>query len=161
MFSVGVSDLFGIWGSGPSDVWAVGSTRIVRWNGTSWALGAPSTVVTNRLNHVWGTGPADVLAVGGNGTILRWNGVAWSSQTSPTPAALSGVWGISSDVWVVGGGLPPFGSGPATILRRQWVLEVVENVDHFVRFGRHLRSIPIANDRQNRALVERQRSERD
>src|SRR6476659_1535743 len=54
--------LFGIWGSGPDDVWAVGGSfskgTIVHWDGSSW-----STVPcppSGLLSGVWGSGPNDV-----------------------------------------------------------------------------------------------------
>ena len=28
--------LYGVWGSGPKDVWAVGARIIVHWNGVDW-----------------------------------------------------------------------------------------------------------------------------
>jgi hypothetical protein len=51
---------------------------------------------------VWGSSGGDVFAVGG--TILHWNGSAWSAVTSGTSTYLYGVWGSSgSDVFTVGG----------------------------------------------------------
>lgn len=58
---------------------------------------------TNDLNDIWGSGPSDVWAVGAAGTILHWDGSAWSMSSSGGTSALTGVWGSSStDVWVVG-----------------------------------------------------------
>src|SRR5262249_34224771 len=46
-----------------------------------------------------------VWAVGAAGTILHWNGAAWSPSASGTTAALEDVWGsASTDVWAVGNG---------------------------------------------------------
>ncbi len=64
-------DLFGVWGSGPSDVWAVGwGGTILRWDGRAWAR--VSSGATVDLLGVWGSGPSDVWAVGEGGTILRY-----------------------------------------------------------------------------------------
>ena len=58
---------------------------------------------TYHLYGVWGSSGSDVFAVGGNGTILHYNGSAWSSMTSGTTNNLLGVWGSSgSDVFAVG-----------------------------------------------------------
>jgi hypothetical protein len=62
--------LFGVWGSGWGDVYAVGyQGQIVRCIGSTWSAlgGQPST----DLFHVWGSSPADVYAVGENGVILH------------------------------------------------------------------------------------------
>jgi hypothetical protein len=43
--------------------------------------------------------------VGGGGTILHWDGNAWTSVSSGTTSSLISVWGSwASDVWAVGGG---------------------------------------------------------
>ena len=42
-------------------------------------------------------------AVGEGGTILYYDGVTWTSQTSGTTEDLLGLWGTSaSDIWAVG-----------------------------------------------------------
>jgi len=57
------------------------------------------------LQGVWGTGPTDVFAVGAGGTILHWDGAAWTPMSSPTSKSLGAVWGSStSDVFAVGAG---------------------------------------------------------
>jgi hypothetical protein len=59
----------------------------------------------NWLNGVWGSGAGDVWTVGRFGTILHWDGSAWTSIPSGTPATLYGVWGSGAgDVWAVGYG---------------------------------------------------------
>src|SRR5262249_9098653 len=55
----------------------------------------------------WGSGKDDVWAVGqvgpsGPGTIVHWNGTAWSVAATPN-AGVSGVWGSAPNaVWAVG-----------------------------------------------------------
>ncbi|MEW6141578.1 MAG: C1 family peptidase [Chloroflexota bacterium] len=57
----------------------------------------------NPLRGVWGSSSSDVFAVGDGGTILHYNGNAWSTMTSGTTGYLNGVWGSSaSDVFAVG-----------------------------------------------------------
>jgi uncharacterized protein YjdB len=61
----------GVWGSGPSNVYAVGDQgSIRRWNGGSWSTATARADASN-LNGVWGASAADVFAVGAGGTILR------------------------------------------------------------------------------------------
>ncbi len=56
------------------------------------------------LNWVFGFGPEDVFVVGNAGTILHYDGQAWTLQPAPTDEALWGVWGAApNDVWAVGG----------------------------------------------------------
>ena len=61
---------------------------------------------------MWGSTSNDVWTVGDGGTILHWDGTAWSAFVGGTTKSLSGVWGsASNDVWTVGAG--------GTILHRQ------------------------------------------
>jgi hypothetical protein len=46
-----------------------------------------------------------VWAAGDGGTVLHWNGSAWSSVASGMTGAFNGIWGTSAgDVWAVGVG---------------------------------------------------------
>lgn len=105
----------GIWGSGPDDVWMVGSkSNNVPFGVHSNGAAAPGAVPAWKeldtqslagLNAVWGSGPNDVWAVGDNGTIRHAGAGAavWTIIESPTAANLRGIWGSGpNDVWVVG-----------------------------------------------------------
>jgi hypothetical protein len=55
------------------------------------------------LRGVWGSSANDIWAVGEGGTIVHFNGGAWSLVASPITEHLSAIWGTSADdVWVVG-----------------------------------------------------------
>ncbi len=59
------------------------------------------------LRSVWGYSPSDIYAVGGNGplsgTLIHYNGTAWSPVNTGNYTTLYGVWGTSpSDVYAVG-----------------------------------------------------------
>ena len=97
-----IHKLGGVWGSGASDVFAVGhGGTILHYDGSSWSSQTSGTV--NNLYSVWGSSASDVFAVGALGTILHYNGSSWSSQTSGTTKNLYGVWGDgSNDVFAVG-----------------------------------------------------------
>jgi len=64
---------------------------------------------TAPLNSVWGSSATDVFAVGpgdtsGTGTIVHYNGSAWSPMYCNTTQPLNSVWGSSpTDVFAVGG----------------------------------------------------------
>jgi len=72
----------------------------------AWCWSAPPSRggIGADLHGVWGSGPNDVWAVG-DGTILHWNGDAWSRVLGDDAAAFGGVWGTGpADVWAVGSG---------------------------------------------------------
>ena len=96
------TNLYGVWGSSGSDVFAVGNSgTILHYDGTSWSAMASGTTI--QLNGVWGCSETDVFAVGANGTILHYDGSTWSAMASGTTQALYGVWGSSgTDVFAVG-----------------------------------------------------------
>jgi len=107
-------DLFGVWGSSASDVFAVGQGgTILHYDGSSWSVQVSGT--TAELSGVWGSSPTDVFAVGRPATILHFDGSRWSAQSGAVPQSfLRGVWGTSAaDVFVVGSII----SGTATVLR--------------------------------------------
>ena len=57
----------------------------------------------NPLYAIWGSSSSDVFAVGAEGTILHYNGKAWSNMTLNAACSLWSVWGSSSsDVFAVG-----------------------------------------------------------
>ncbi|MHB8788329.1 MAG: hypothetical protein ACYDBT_00465 [Desulfobulbaceae bacterium] len=88
----GIAD---IWGTSASDIWAVGDT-IYHFDGSSpWTFGR-----YGGLNAVSGSSTTNVLAAGDSGTILRYQGTAWSSMTSVPNFAVHDLWkdGTSSPV---------------------------------------------------------------
>jgi hypothetical protein len=104
--------LYGVWGSGPSDVWAVGGDplgagpvpAILHWDGDAWAsVPPPAAAVGRMLYKVWGSAADDVWAVGDQGVLLHWDGLAWTSVPSGTSSTLLTVNG-PSPVTAVGGG---------------------------------------------------------
>ena len=90
--------LTGVWGSGPTDVYAVGGATVTHWNGSVWsqtdrAIGGYEV----GAQAVWGSGPSDLFVAGGSGgrpAIFHWNGSQW---TADSPAALTSfpnrIWG--------------------------------------------------------------------
>lgn len=56
------------------------------------------------LHDLWSSGPDDVWLVGGDGTLLWWDGEAWSLRRSGSGQDLHAIWGTApDDVWIVGG----------------------------------------------------------
>jgi hypothetical protein len=107
-----------VYGFGADDVWAVGPAgRILRYDGHAWsgerfdgdsvyaeALGIWENPPRNHyLWGVWGPARNDVFVAGDSGTVLHWNGAAWSKMSTGTREGLRRVWGTSgSNVYVSG-----------------------------------------------------------
>jgi hypothetical protein len=102
MSSPTTEELYGVWGSSGSNVFAVGTGgTILRFDGTSWITMNSGT--TTWLADVWGAAANDVYAVGAAGTILHYNGSTWSPMTSGVTGLLYRVWGSGpNDVFAVG-----------------------------------------------------------
>ena len=61
-----------------------------------------SSDTSNLLTGFWGSSSSNVFAVGEGGTILHYDGRAWSAMSSRTRGYIGGVWGsFSSDVFAV------------------------------------------------------------
>lgn len=107
--TVSTDTIYGIWSSGPSDIWTAGANgTIYRHDGTRWSS-VPSTV-TSTFWGLGGSGPRDVWAVGLNGTVVHWDGTRFSKVTSGTSQHLVSVASVGAgEAWITGWG--------ATLLR--------------------------------------------
>ncbi len=120
--------LVGAAATSPDNAWAVGgsnwfdpdATVIYHWNGSDWARQpSPNPPSGGYFNGVAATSASDAWAVGqtgpgpGEGTspsdrtlIEHWNGTAWTTMPSPTPAPAGGLTRVAvvspSDAWAVG-----------------------------------------------------------
>ena len=63
--------LYGVWGSGPDDVFAVGGGgTVLHYDGQRWTpMRSDSSAI---LYAVWGPSARETFVVGSNGTIVRW-----------------------------------------------------------------------------------------
>ena len=108
-------NLWDVWGSSATDVWAVGlNGTIVHYDGARWTRSLDS--VSYSFRGVWGSGPTDVWAVGHRGllsgarVIFHYDGKGWArdasvADTAPWPPLID-VWGTAaSNVWAVGYGV--------------------------------------------------------
>lgn len=102
--------LYGLWGSAPNDLWAVGEIfdistpsrhrgLVLHWDGARWNH-APVPAGPG-LRAVWGAGANDVWAVGG--VVLHWDGLAWARVEGVAgTSTLNGIWGTSAaNVWIM------------------------------------------------------------
>ena len=109
------ADLNGMFGLDSNNIWAVGETLhgqigealIAHYDGSTW-----KTVHVDYENPylmgVWASAPDDVFAVGDRGTILHYDGNAWTKMDSLTDKQLRDVWGFAhNDVYACGAMPPP------------------------------------------------------
>ena len=104
-------DLYGVWGSTDSDVWAVGLggsiLHLTTPNGPWTTVASPTT---NTLYGIWGAAADDIYAVGDSGTVLHYDGKQWllasvGRQEDEPATNLTAVWGSGTDdVTIVGAG---------------------------------------------------------
>ncbi|MCR4317565.1 MAG: fibronectin type III domain-containing protein [Planctomycetes bacterium] len=92
-------DLYGVWGSSATNVYSVGApagttsapTMLNSSNsGTTWtSIGAqlPSAVAGAYLIGIGGSSASEILAVGTGGTVVSYNGTAWSDLTASSTTA--------------------------------------------------------------------------
>jgi hypothetical protein len=94
--------LAGVFGSSPTDMWAVGAAGTI-WHYDGHAVVAVPAGTAADLTDVWGTGPSDVWAVGTAGTVLHFDGSAFAPVASGTTVDLRAVFTARpNDVWIGG-----------------------------------------------------------
>lgn len=109
--------VYEIWGSGPNDIWAVGTLgNIEHSTGDGTWTQVPRFTERNcrYLDGVWGSGPNDVYVGGMSSSqfgdvgpcVLHWNGSVWTDRTPPFPIGqVHAIWGTGpNDVWAVASG---------------------------------------------------------
>ena len=120
--------LLAVSASSATDAWAVGRTQVnkssfeglaLRWNGTAWSVSPGFSAALSDIGGASAEGvadisPTDAYAIGdsaatASGSLVQWNGTAWSAVTLPLPANATSnttLGAISAhgpdDVWIVG-----------------------------------------------------------
>jgi hypothetical protein len=96
--------LFGIWGSGPNDVWAVGRYgTVLHWDGASWSA-VPSNT-TAELVGVWGNGTGELWAAIGldRGMMHKGTDGVWTRVQFSSFDYMNGISGVDqSTLWLWG-----------------------------------------------------------
>ncbi len=57
----------------------------------------PESVRTKNLNGLWGNAADNIYFVGDDGTIIHWDGTAFSTMTSDSTQDLNAIWGLPKD----------------------------------------------------------------
>jgi hypothetical protein len=88
-----------------NDVWSVGPDgTILNWNGAAWSFSPTGSMpLTQTITAMWPNTSTDAWAVSGN-AVLHWDGTSWTQQTTLGTVPLTGIWGSSAGIWVVGQG---------------------------------------------------------
>lgn len=102
---VDAPELMGVWGTGPSDVTAVGASgEVVHFDGTGWHMRWRSPRTEFRLRASWFAAADDIYAVDRAGGVRHFDGHGWTPMDNGGRGALVGIGGRSSqDLFAVGG----------------------------------------------------------
>ncbi|MFB6371914.1 MAG: hypothetical protein ABEN55_02080 [Bradymonadaceae bacterium] len=90
-------------GSGPNNVWVVGSGfTVYRYDGSQWTETEGAVDSSDWLTEVEVNGPKDVWAAGSGGKPWHWNGTKWKRHTDIDNGHwIDGMWsGGSGNVWL-------------------------------------------------------------
>lgn len=101
--TIPVSDkiLRAIWGTDPTNVWAVGDEgTVLKWDGMKWTV-VPTNVIFS-LRAIWGRSATDFYIAGTGGAILHWNGTSFMQEDSGTNAALVNIFGVGNTLYATG-----------------------------------------------------------
>jgi len=101
-------DLWGVWGTSTTDVWAVGGDATVLHDTGNGFEPVPLPDMERPgvriFFKVWGSSANDVYIVGQGGAVLRWNGSALEELDVGVSEDLIGIWGTGPDRIVTVGG---------------------------------------------------------
>ena len=99
-----IGDLASVWGSSPTDMWAVGQGGgVLRFDGTT--VSSVHGPLTADLTDISGSGPDDVWIVGKGGTAMRFDGTALTAVPTGVSSDLLAVFATApDDAWLGGDG---------------------------------------------------------
>ncbi len=118
-----------VWGSGPNDVWGVGTNRtIVHYDGKVWEKAAPFADEASpfTMRSVWLGGPGDVWVTAGPQIYhsTGWNGPAgteWKTATETGGSSFTAVRGMGGTVLIARQVLNDFwGASPSVVACSGW-----------------------------------------
>lgn len=94
--------LWGIYSSGPSDIWVVGDNgAVLHYDGMTWTT---VSFTTERLLSIWGAGASDIWIGGYNGKAFHYDGTTWTAVSLPGTGQLLGLTGTGPrDLWATNG----------------------------------------------------------
>lgn len=102
-------DLYAIWGSGPDDIWAVGTpdkhseATLLHYDGKVWQFVPALGTETRLFRAIWGWHKGSILFVGTQGMVYHYNGSEFSELPSGSITTFHDVCGFGKDALLVGG----------------------------------------------------------
>lgn len=100
---------FGLYASGPNDIWVGGNCRgFIHFNGVNWEdMGCNGTrqgQVSEVISGSWGTGPSQIWVAANFGEVLKYiSNYQWQTIATGTANNLADVWGTSANnIYAVG-----------------------------------------------------------
>jgi cysteine-rich repeat protein len=94
--------LYGVWGTGPNAVFAVGARRVLRYDGNKWSVMSISPAMATRdLRFISGTSTSDIWVAAFDG-VFHYNGSQWEPRTPTTMSVDVLVMTSTNDGWLVG-----------------------------------------------------------
>jgi len=112
---IGLGQVSAIWGTSPSDVWAIGiyndagsnaqKSYARHWNGSAWEPSMPFSS-DGFVYALWGNATDNYWAFTNGGGAYHWNGSSWGNVTTvDSGQVIIQAWGTSStNVWAIAGG---------------------------------------------------------
>jgi hypothetical protein len=96
-----------VWGSGPADIWAVGSDVARHWDGKAWVR-MNFSGMKGKVASIGGSGPEDIWlsfedTEAGTASLVHWDGKKWARALVREKASPGGIWASGPrDAWAVG-----------------------------------------------------------
>ena len=93
---------YGVWASGPTDVYVSSLGTVLHYNGTQWTNAYVSDA--DSMDGIWGGGPqpATVYSISTNGTLATLSSGTWTTQNIGT--AVFALWGPNTTSFYTGAG---------------------------------------------------------
>jgi len=105
--STGLTEALGVSASSSSNVWAVDTTFIYRFDGAHWTQTPDPLVATGAsavpLRAIWTSGPSDTWVTGDDNLLRHWDGEQWLLLYlgDEKGVFLGKLWGTPSGLWVL------------------------------------------------------------
>jgi hypothetical protein len=95
---------FSMFAFSESDYWLTHSGTIIHGGGNpSLTYSFGFSTINGPLHSSWGTSSSDMYSVGDGGTILHFDGTAWTKMVTGTTKNLYSIWGTSGqNIWAAG-----------------------------------------------------------
>jgi hypothetical protein len=94
---------FSMFAQSESDYWLTYAGNVINVSGLNARLFLLDSLKPGFLHSSWGTSSSDMYSVGDGGTILHFDGNAWTKMASGTTKDLHSIWGTSDqNIWAAG-----------------------------------------------------------